>query len=121
MTIAGDLIYKFQDFLGAEEIAERIERTMPPALVPPKEGESPKPKMPPPPQMQIQMMKQQNEMAKLEVNKKKLDIEQAKLQVQKLKALKEAQAEHGEVKTMLLDLLSQIFGGSPASGPGIVE
>jgi hypothetical protein len=39
MQIAGDLVYKFQDFLGAEEIAERIERTMPAALVPPKEGQ----------------------------------------------------------------------------------
>ncbi len=56
MAIAGDLIYKFQDFLGAEEIAERIERTMPPNLVPPKEGAPQRPPQPPPPQLQVKMM-----------------------------------------------------------------
>jgi hypothetical protein len=102
MTVAGDLIYKFQDFLGAEEIAERIERTMPPALVPPKEGAPQRPPQPPPPQMQVKMME-------MEVSKMKLQVEQQKLQVEKLKALREAQGERSEVRDMLLDLLSEVF------------
>ncbi len=102
MTVAGDLIYKFQDFLGAEEIAERIERTMPPALVPPKEGAPPRPPQPPPPQMQVKMLE-------MEVKRTELQVQQQKLQVEKLRALKEAQSENGEVRTMLLDLLSEVF------------
>jgi hypothetical protein len=102
MTIAGDLVYKFQDFLGAEEIAERIERTMPPHLVPPKEGAPPRPPAPPPPQMQIKM-------AEVEVKKMHLEVERQKLQVQKLKALKEAQETTGEVRKVLLDLLQEVF------------
>jgi hypothetical protein len=102
MTIAGDLVYKFQDFLGAEEIAERIERTMPPHLVPPKEGAPPRPPAPPPPQMQVKI-------AELEVKRAHLEVERQKLQVQKLKALKEAQETTGEVRKVLLDLLQEVF------------
>jgi len=102
MTVAGDLIYKFQDFLGAEEIAERIERTMPPALVPPKEGAPQRPPQPPPPQLQVKMME-------MEVKRMQLEVEQQKLVVEKLKALRETQGERGEVRDMLLDLLSEVF------------
>ena len=102
MAVAGDLIYKFQDFLGAEEIAERIERTMPPSLVPPKEGAPQRPPQPPPPQLQVKMME-------MEVKRQELQVQQQKLQVEKLKALKEAQETSGEVRGMLLDLLSEVF------------
>jgi hypothetical protein len=102
MTVAGDLIYKFQDFLGAEEIAERIERTMPPDLVPPKEGAPQRPPQPPPPQMQVKMLE-------MSVKRAQLEVEQQKLVVEKLKALREAQGERSEVRAMLLDLLSEVF------------
>ena len=112
MTIAGDLVYKFQDFLGAEEIAERIERSMPIVLVPPKEGQPPKPPQPPPPQVLVKM-------EEMKVKRAQLEVEKQKLQVQKLKALKEAQAESGEVRRMLLDLLSEVFAPDvPASPSG---
>ncbi len=110
MKIAGDLIYKFQDFLGAEEIAERIERTMPPALVPPKEGQPPRPEVPPPPQMIVQM-------EEIKVKRAALEVEKEKLKVQKLKALKEVQETTGEVRRMLLDLLSEVFAPEPPAGP----
>ena len=88
MQVAGDLVYKFQDFLGAEEIAERIERSMPPTLVPPKEGQPPRPPQPPPPQMLVKM-------EEMKVKQAQLEVEKQKLQVQKLKALKEAQETSG--------------------------
>ncbi len=113
MQIAGDLVYKFQDFLGAEEIAERIERSMPSTLVPPKEGQPPRTPVPPPPQMLVKM-------EEMKVKQAQLEVEKQKLQVQKLKALKEAQAEAGEVRSMLLDLLSELF--APEVGrPGYVD
>jgi hypothetical protein len=112
MKIAGDLIYKFQDFLGAEEIAERIERTMPATLVPPKEGQPPKPEVPPPPQLLVKM-------EELKVKQAELEVKKAALKVQSLKALKEAQETTGEVRRMLLDLLAEVFAPEPPAGPGV--
>ncbi len=109
MRIAGDLVYKFQDFLGAEEIAERIERSMPATLVPPKEGQPPKPEAPPPPQVLVKM-------EELKVKQAHLEVEKEKLRVQKLRALKEAQGEVWEVRSMLLDLLGEVFAPEPPAG-----
>lgn len=126
MEIAGDLVYKFQDFLGAEEIAERIERTMPADLVPPREGQPPKPPAPPPPEMMVAMKEIEVQAGRLEVEKEKAKVQMVKVQIEKLKAIKEAQGERGEVRKMLLDLMSEIFGGAPqmpqtgpATGPTI--
>lgn len=111
MKIAGDLIYKFQDFLGAEEIAERIERTMPPTLVPPKEGET-RPQQPPPPQLLVKM-------EEIKVKQMELEVKKEALKVQKLKAIKEAQETSGEVRSMLLDLLSEVFAPEPPAGTNV--
>jgi hypothetical protein len=112
MRIAGDLIYKFQDFLGAEEITERVERTMPPTLVPPKEGQT-RQQAPPPPLVLVKM-------EEIKVKQMHLEVEKQKLQVQKLKALKEAQETTGEVRKMLLELLGEVFrGGAPMAGPAM--
>jgi hypothetical protein len=108
MKIAGDLVYKFQDFLGAEEIAERIEKTMPPALVPPKEGE-PRPQPPPNPLLVVKA-------EELKVKQMDLEVKKEALKVQKLKALKEAQETSGEVRNMLLDLLNEVFAPEPPAG-----
>ncbi len=112
MKIAGDLVYKFQDFLGAEEIAERIERTMPPALVPPKEGQPPLPQQPPPPQVLVKM-------EEMKVKQAHLEVEKEKLKVQKLRALKEVQETTGEVRSMLLDLLNEVFAPEPPAGTDV--
>ncbi len=111
MRIAGDLVYKFQDFLGAEEIAERIGKTMPPNLVPPKEGQLPLPPSPPPPQLLVKM-------EEMKVKQAQLEVEKEKLKVQKLRALKEAQETTGEVRTMLLDILNEVFAPDVPGGQG---
>ena len=49
------IVYTFQDFLGAEESAGRIEKTMPPTLIPPKEGQPPKPPLPPPQEVLVKV------------------------------------------------------------------
>ena len=48
-------------------------------------------------------------MMEMEVKRQELQVQQQKLQVEKLKALKEAQETSGEVRGMLLDLLSEVF------------
>ena len=74
---------------------------MPPTLVPPKEGQT-RPPQPPPPQLLVKM-------EEMKVKQMHLEVEKEKLKVQKLKALKEAQETTGEVRSMLLDLLSEVF------------
>jgi hypothetical protein len=43
MQVAGDLIMKAADFPMADQIAERLEKTLPPGLADPKDGEQPIP------------------------------------------------------------------------------
>ena len=118
LMLAGDIVYKNQDFIGATEIAKRYRKTLPPGLVDPEEGEEPTKSIPPPPQVKVMLMKQQTEQAKLQVKQAELQIKAAELQVKKLQALKEAQGEAGEVKKMLLAMLMELFapGGPPIAG-----
>lgn len=79
MQIAGDLMVKNMDWPGAEEIADRIRKTLPPALQADPKGPQP---LPPQVQAQMQQMHQLiqnlsnelNETTKI-IETKKLDIE----------------------------------------------
>ena len=96
MKIAGDLIMADQDIIGSEEIAERLRKTMPAWLVPPKEGEAPRPPQPPNP---------------------KVLLEQAKIMHEKIKTMHDAiklenekQGKKDDVKEQILQMLQQVFG-----------
>lgn len=117
MGIAGDLIYKFQDFMGADEIAERIESTMPEALVPAKEGK-PKPQIPPKPEVQVMMAEVEVQRGKLAVEGEKVKLQAAKVQVEKLKAIKEGMMEKGELRKLILGTLAEVFGPTGTQGQG---
>jgi hypothetical protein len=54
-------------------------------------------------------------MEEMKVKQMHLEVEKEKLRVQKLKALKEAQETTGEVRSMLLDLLSEVFAPEAAT------
>ena len=58
MQVAGDLVMKAADFPMADQIAERLEKTLPPGLMDTKDGEQP---IPPQAQTQIQQQAQQIE------------------------------------------------------------
>jgi hypothetical protein len=58
MQVAGDLVMRAADFPMAEEIAERLEKTLPPGLAEPKDGQ---PQIPPEVMQQMQAMDQQNQ------------------------------------------------------------
>lgn len=109
MGLLLDLIVKNIDFLDAEEAAERLEKTLPPGMIKPKEGKPPEPPMPPPPQAVVAMKKVEVEQAKIRIQLEKLKVEQARLQTEKMKALKALQGEKGEVKRVVLDLLKELF------------
>lgn len=98
MQIAGDLVAKAQDWPGAEELAERLKKTVPPELLSDKEKKD----MDPQSQQNAQAMMQQNqqmqemiqqgqaEMQKLQTEntalKLKVEVETKKLSIEEYKA-----------------------------------
>jgi len=88
MAVAGDLIMKAADFPMAEQLAERLEKTLAPELRDEKEGQE---AIPPQVKAQMQQMEQALQNAsqmvdELEASAKDSGIEKDKLQVERVKA-----------------------------------
>ena len=98
MKLAADLIVRNLDFKDADEMADRLRKTLPPDLVKPREGEPPPKPRPDPPQVQIQKMKLQNEQMKLQMSQMKLEIE-------KLKLVKETKKMESDDRNRMMDLM----------------
>lgn len=94
MKIVGDLVFKAQDMPYADEIAERLQKTLPPEMREHNddEGENAPPPLPPEVQQHIeqsdQMIQQMNHV--IEQMQKELDDKQMKEQVEAQKAANEA-------------------------------
>jgi hypothetical protein len=97
MSVAGDLVAKAQDWPGAEELAERLRKTVPPQLLSDKEkqemgpsGQDPAALMQQQAAMQEQMQQGMQELQRLQqenlVLKTKVDIETRKLLIEEYKA-----------------------------------
>ena len=82
------------DFWGAEELAARMKKTLPPGLVPPKPGEPQSPPMPPPPQVQVMIEKSKTE--------------QLKQQVQIIKLYKETKETDKEIRQQIIQVLKEL-------------
>lgn len=90
-----DLIAKAQEWPDAQEVAERLETMLPPAIqakLKEKRGEPPEPPPPPPPEAQAAMAQAQAAMAKAEADKAKAEADMMKAQVEAARAQMEAQA-----------------------------
>jgi hypothetical protein len=107
MQVAGDLIAKAQDWPGAEELAARLRKTIPPQLLSPKEqqelAEDGQPVMDPAVMQQVAAMQEQAQAimqeleqtkqrnlileTKAEVEAKKLEIEQFKAETDRIKVI----------------------------------
>lgn len=113
MSIAGDLVAKAQDWPGAEELAARLQKTIPPQLLSEKEraelGPQPQQGIPPEAMQQIQeeFAKTQEQLQKLEIENvalktkhdtelKKLEIEEFKAETDRLKVIGELAAKDEE-------------------------
>lgn len=82
--VSGDLIAKNMDWPGAEEIAERLKKALPPGLLSPEEQQELGIQPPPPdPMMQLQLQKAQLEVADKQSNmgKDALDAEKKRLDI----------------------------------------
>jgi hypothetical protein len=117
MGIAGDLLIKNMDFPGAEEIAARIKRTMPPQVT----GEEPDPNAPPPqpdPKMVAEMQESQANTAKA-VAQTKLFEAQAE-QAASMAAVNMSKVDEtrlGNIEAMLQSLL----GGGVGQALGVPQ
>lgn len=101
-SLGDDLMLKAMDFLYADELADRVRKTLPQGMAPPREGEAPSPPLPPPPQVVLKMKQ-------IEVQQMKVQVEMSKLKLEQLKALKEVQDAKGEVRKVVLEMLKEVF------------
>ncbi len=108
MQVAGDLIMKAADFPMADQIAERLEKTLPPGLADPKDGEQP---IPPEAMQKMQQQEQQiQEMgAALNNASQMLDEAEGKAKAEESKILAEqnkslAEQNKAQTEAMRLEL-----------------
>lgn len=110
MTIAGDLVAKAQDWPGADKLAERLRKTIPPQFL--EEGEEGGMGIDPEQLQQMQMQLQQLTVENQELKQDKtIDFEKLKIdaynaETQRIRALSDNEvdatmAEHAVVKTIL--------------------
>lgn len=91
-----DLVVKNMDVAGASEIAERLQKLLPPGLAPVEEGKDQPPAQPPQPSPQEQ----------LEV--KKLGLENRKLDVEMMRMDKEGQDGDERIRKIVMDVLAEL-------------
>lgn len=115
MTVAGDLVAKAQDWPGAEELAERLKKTIPPQLLDEKDGGGPG--VPPEvlEQMKQELMKLQTENQELKADKtidfKKLEIDSYNAETQRIKALNE---DFGKAQEFEYKAIQSMIDGAQA-------
>lgn len=78
MDVAGDKVVASMDWPGAEEIAERIKKTLPPGMADQDDGEQP-PQIPPEVQQQIQQMDQVIQQMTQELEAAQSGLEKARI------------------------------------------
>jgi hypothetical protein len=76
MEVAGDLVAKAQDWPGADELAERLQKTIPQQFLKPEDQTQPDPQMQ---QMQMELQAMGQELQNLKVDK---SIELRKTEIQ---------------------------------------
>lgn len=126
MQIAGDIVVKAQDWPGADELSERLRKTVPPQLLSEKEkqemgGQGPdvNAMMQQQAQMQevmqegmkrLQQLEQENQQLKLnvEVEAKKLEIDHFKAETDRLKVLADIAANGQENEIRMLEHEAEI-------------
>jgi hypothetical protein len=128
MQVAGDLIAKAQDWPGAEELAGRLRKTIPPQLLSPKEqqelAEDGQPVMDPAVMQQVAAMQEQAQAVmqeleqlkqrnliletKAEVEAKKLEIEEFKAETDRIKVIGDFAAKDEEFKLREIEQAAQM-------------
>ena len=94
MQVAGDLVAKAQDWPGSEELAERLQKTIPQQFLKPEDQSQPDPQVQ---QMQMQMQQMAQELQAMKADKdielKKITIDIYNAETQRIRALSDNQVD----------------------------
>jgi hypothetical protein len=99
--VAGDLVVENLDINGAQKLAARLKKTLPPRLLELKPGEQPMPPPPVPPQIQMLM-------AKTETEKIKQQKELLRTKVEMIRLYKETKETDKGLRDEILKVLEQL-------------
>ncbi len=109
--VAPDVIARMLDIHAADELADRLKKTLPPGLVEPEEGEDPPPPPPPPqptPEQMIELSKaeQDKEKTAVEIEGKKLDNAQKQFDLSR-----DSGQMQQQVEATVVNVLQRMQGG----------
>lgn len=114
MKVGGDLVVRSMDFEFADELADRIEMTLPEGMVKPREGKTPPPPKPPDPQTMLAIQK-----IKTEELKGQREVILAKVNMVRL--LKETRDTDVEIRNRIIEVLDELTSIPVTSPKGEVE
>jgi hypothetical protein len=99
LQVAGDLVAKAQDWPGAEELAERLQKTIPQQFLDPEERTKPDPALQEM-QMQLQALAQENQSLKTdkEIALKKIKIDIYNAETQRIRALSDNMVDGNDIE-----------------------
>jgi Phage P22-like portal protein len=107
LQVAGDLVAKAQDWPGADDLAERLKKTIPQQFLDPEDREGPDPQVQQM-EMAMQALMQENQQLKVdkEIDLKKLIIDVYNAETQRIRALSDNQvdaelSERGDIQAIL--------------------
>lgn len=94
LQVAGDLVAKAQDWPGADDLAERLKKTIPQQFLDPEDREEPDPQVQQM-EMAMQALEQENQQLKVdkEIELKKLIIDVYNAETQRIRALSDNQVD----------------------------
>ena len=99
LQVAGDLVAKAQDWPGADDLAERLKKTIPQQFLDPEDRQQPDPQLQ---QMQaaIQMLQHENQLLKedKEIDLKKLIVDVYNAETQRIRALSDNMVDGNNVE-----------------------
>lgn len=113
MGIAGDLVVKAQDWPGADKLAERLKKTIPPQFL--EEGEEGSlgvtPEQLQEMQMQLQQLSVENQELKMDrsIDERKLEIDTYKAQTERIRALSDHEVDANKMEQ---DAIQMILDGT---------
>lgn len=128
-----DILVRNLDWPGAEEIAERLRKTLPPGLAEPREGEEPPEPPPPSPEQMAAAEAEQADMelkageaarkdAEAMADIAKTNAETEAKQVETAQKAMELAMQNGSLEAMIAQqvqaMLAQMFNGQPPANPG---
>ena len=104
MKIAGDLLVKNMDWPGADELAKRLKKVVPPEIREPEEGEPAPAEQPPMPDPKMML-----DMKKLELEDRKLELEAQKIETEKMKLAQKDEDLTARIRQVVIDTLEEVF------------